>query len=741
MAVACELLLFALMLAFMPTPLQAVEMHHRTIVNPIRKVVTMLQSMQQKVAEEGEKEEKLYHKYMCYCTEGRAQLEKSIEDGKEKTSSLETTIKEYKEKKTQTQQDLKQHEVDRSEAKEAMAKAKALRAKEAKAYETEHSETTANLNALKKAIPAIEKGMGSAFLQTPAAQTVRKLAIETADMSDLTRQDLLSFLSGQSNTDYDPQSGEIVGILKQMAEDMQKGLQSSEADEAAAVKDYEGLMAAKKKERTALDKQIEAEMVRVGDLGVELSSKETDLEDTIEAVKADSKFIAELKSGCGTKKQEWEHIKKMRSDELVALADTIKLLNDDDALELFKKTLPSPGSASAASAASFLQVKAKTNSKAKALRFVRSAHQHGHARPQLDLIALAIQGKQVGFDKVIQMVEDMTQNLMKEQKDDEKKKEYCEAELDKSDDKKKALQVSVSDSNAAIEDLKGSIETLVEEIQELEGSIKDLDNSVAKATAQRKEENAEYKVLMANNAAAKELMLFAKNRLNKFYNPKLYDKAPKRELSDEDSITAGLSGTMPPTPPPGGIAGTDIEATAFVQVTARHLHRFRQFQPSEPQGPAKFRARSTESTGVIEMIDLLITDLEKEMASADTLEKDAQSDYEKLMVDAAEKRSQDSKSITQKTVSKAQEEEAVEAEKDTRTATSEELQGMVDYIRSLHGECDWIMQHYDQRTAARNNEIDNLEKAKAVLSGAEYSFLQVSSSTAEKTKGFLRMQM
>ena len=39
------------------------------------------------------------------------------------------------------------------------------------------------------------------------------------------------------------------------------------------------------------------------------------------------------------------------------------------------------------------------------------------------------------------------------------------------------------------------------------------------ATEQRKEENAEYKELMAGNGAAKELILFAKNRMNKFYNP------------------------------------------------------------------------------------------------------------------------------------------------------------------------------------------------------------------------------
>ena len=42
------------------------------------------------------------------------------------------------------------------------------------------------------------------------------------------------------------------------------------------------------------------------------------------------------------KKAEWAETCKMRGLELVAIADTIKILNDDDALELFKKTLPTP---------------------------------------------------------------------------------------------------------------------------------------------------------------------------------------------------------------------------------------------------------------------------------------------------------------------------------------------------------------------------------------------------------------
>merc|ERR1719498_1960439 len=115
----------------------------------------------------------------------------------------------------------------------------------------------------------------------------------------------------------------------------------------------------------------------------------------------------------------------LRSEELVALADTIKILNDDDALELFKKPLPG--------AASFVQVQVSTaNQRQQALAVIRAARS-GH--PELNFIALALQGRKVDFSKVIKMIDEMVATLKKEQQDDNDKKEYCEMQFALADDK------------------------------------------------------------------------------------------------------------------------------------------------------------------------------------------------------------------------------------------------------------------------------------------------------------------
>jgi len=331
---------------------------------------------------------------------------------------------------------------------------------------------------------------------------------------------------------------------------------------------------------------------------------------------------------------------------------------------------------------------------------------------------VALKGKK-DFSKVIALIDDMIALLKTEQTDDENKKEYCITSLDAMDDKKKGLEASISDAETAIANAEDGIATLKEEIATLEKGIKALDKSVVAATEQRQEEHTEFTELMASDTTAKELLVFAKNRLNKFYNPKLYKPPPKRVLSAEDTIATSFGGTMAPTAAPGGIAGTGI---GLVEISA-HSHR-RAALPPAPEAPAAYAKKSEESSGVIGMIDLLIKDLDKEITESETAEKEAQADYEELMKDSAAKRTLDSYSLTDKTSAKASLEGDLEAQTEGKASATKELMATFEYISSLHSECDWLLKYFDVRKEARSGEIDALGKAKDVLSGADYSLLQ-----------------
>merc|ERR1719221_2604840 len=276
---------------------------------------------------------------------------------------------------------------------------------------------------------------------------------------------------------------------------------------------------------------------------------------------------------------------------------------------------------------------------------------------------------------------------------------------------------SISLFSVAIADAEEAIATLVSEIKALEDGIKKLDKSVAEATETRKAEHDDYVETLASNTAAKDLLAFAKNRLNKFYNPKLYKAPPKRELSEEDSIVVNMGGTLAPTVAPGGIAGTGI-GLAQTGVAP----------PPPPEANLAYKKSGEESGGVMAMIDLLIADIDKDNQIMEVDEKDAQKEYETFMEDSSEKRALDSKAITDKEAAKAETQTQLQSDKDAKTSKMMEAMENAKYTSGLHQECDWLLKYFDTRKTARSSEIDALGKAKAVLSGADYSLVQVASA-------------
>merc|ERR1719400_1745331 len=356
-------------------------------LNPVRKVVSLLQAMQKKVAEEGKREQELYDKYMCFCKTGAGDLSGSIGGAKTKIPAVSSAIEQAEAKLSGAKASLSEAQASRTAAKGAMAQATAIREKEATAFAKYKAAQDTDTAAVVKAVAALSSGVAGSFLQTPAAKNLQSI-VSRSDLTGSDQEAVSAFLS--ENSEYAPQSGEIIGILKQLGGTMAEHLADAIAEEKAAIKTYEGLIAAKKREIGALSATVESKTQQIGELGVSIVTMKQDLSDAQDALAEDQQFLVELQKGCATKTAEWEERSKTRSEELVALADTIKVLNDDDALEIFKSTLPG-------SSASFLQVQVTAKARrGEALAAIRSAQAAAtsQAKPGLDLVALMLSGKQ-----------------------------------------------------------------------------------------------------------------------------------------------------------------------------------------------------------------------------------------------------------------------------------------------------------------------------------------------------------
>merc|ERR550514_2137314 len=126
-----------------------------------------------------------------------------------------------------------------------------------------------------------------------------------------------------------------------MKESMEANLKSATADEQSSVDGFATLKSSKESEVKVATQSIEEKQVRSGELAVTIVQGKDDQEDTEKEAADTEKFAAQLQEQCGTKEKEWAEREKLRNEEIAAISDAIGILNDDDALDVFKKAMPS----------------------------------------------------------------------------------------------------------------------------------------------------------------------------------------------------------------------------------------------------------------------------------------------------------------------------------------------------------------------------------------------------------------
>merc|ERR1719247_3766348 len=482
---------------------------------------------------------------------------------------------------------------------------------------------------------------------------------------------------------------------------MEGSLTKAIADEEQAVAGFGDLKGSKEAEQKAATAAIETKQTRAGELAVSVVQTADDIEDTTEEVADTEKFAKQLEEQCGVKEKEWAEREKLRSQEIAAISDAIGILNDDDALDLFKKAMPS---SLVEEKAGFLQRSGTPASrilKAQAILSQTAAASQNRGTLRLLLFTLSskmkmqakrqahAQSTHMDSGNVTEMIDEMVTIEGQEQMSDDKKQPWCNGEFDKSDREEHAEKVEIGHLDAQIAEEADAIEALNAEITELKAEIMGLDKAVAEATEQRKEEHEDYAEEHQLASTAIELVGKAKNRLNKFYNPVLYKAAPvKKEMTMEEKI---------------------IDAGAFSQVDVA--------PPPPPETFGAYEKSSEKSTGVLGLMDMIVKELEDDNKDAEYEEKTAQKDYEELMTESAETRQAKVNGIADKEEAKAKLGSKKLAATEAEAGDFKDIDTIHKYENTLHGDCDFIMENYDTRKEARAQEIESLKSAANILKG------------------------
>merc|ERR1712045_549098 len=150
-------------------------------------------------------------------------------------------------------------------------------------------------------------------------------------------------------------------------------------------------------------------------------------------------------------------------------------------------------------------------------------------------------------------------------------------------------------------------------------------------------------------------------------------------------------------------------------------------EPVGPPPPAGFKEykNNAASGGVVSMIQQIISDAKAMESETIRSEEDAQKAYEDFVKETNNSIEAKSKDIVNKSETKAKAETDLVDAKEAKEGVLLELEQLSNYNAELQQSCNFVLKNFDVRQTARDEEVEALRQAKAILSGAKFEeFLQ-----------------
>jgi len=649
---------------------------------PVSKVIDLLKDMLKQLEKEAEEDEEIYDKMACWCETNDKGKTQAITDAESRISMLTTKVEELTASSARLGTEIKNLEKEKAANQDALDKATSIREKELAEFNDEEKDLLESISALKAAITVL--GQHHSLLQVPRSHLMGMVASVQMQMqkhSDLLqgvlthaqRRALSAFVQAPQDyfdadptfkQSYVPQSGQIFGILKQMKETFESNLSASQKEEMASQKAYEDLKAAKEAEIAAGSNSIDKKSAEKATTDQKNAQAKEDIEDTKNSLSADEQFLMMLKEKCTITDAEWETRQKTRQLEMEAVSKALAVLSTDDAHDLFTKTF-NP----ALLQSSTVSQSTRRDKASKLLAVI--AKKVNNPR----LANLAVKVRLDAFEQVKKAIDEMVADLLKEKADEIKLKDYCVDEFNTNQRETAAKEREKTDLETKIADLESTIQELKDAIGVLEGEIAQLQTELKEAGENRDKANKEFQLTVADQRATQKLLSKALEFLKGFYDKKA-------------AAAALLQKKQPAGPPP-------------------------------PPGFEEYK-NSAASGGVMKMIQQIIDDakaMEKETIRS---ENEAQAAYEAYVKETNTSIDVKNKDIVNKSDSKAKAEKDLVEAKEDKDSVMLELEHLSNTKAELGQQCDFTIKNFEIRQTARDEEIEALKQAKAILSGANF---------------------
>mmetsp|Transcript_68286 Transcript_68286/g.200486 ORF Transcript_68286/g.200486 Transcript_68286/m.200486 type:complete len:729 (-) Transcript_68286:89-2275(-) len=681
---------------------------------PVSKVVTLLNDMAAELQKEAEMDEETFDKMSCWCKTNDRETSTNLEEANQHMAELTTTIETTSADSARLKQEIQNHEEDLTKSTESLGTATSMREKQAEEFNGEEKDMLQSIQALGSAIVVLGKHHGqNAFLDggravTPSQARLQFLAMESVKMQMQMHSGLLlgtitprqrrlieSLTQGQSESQdagysagpahlqgYAPQSSEIFGILRQMKETFETNLDESRKEEKKNSESYQELKSAKEEEIKATSDAINSKQTQLADTDERHVLAQQDLDDTRNSISYDDVFLQDLKTRCAASQQEYDERVTMRQEEMSAVAEAVQILSSDEAHDTFSSTFN-------AGAASLLQERSSAREARRNQRKVQddaaavlAAAADKAADPKLS--ALAIVARLDPMTKVKAAIDKLIAELIQEKKEEIDHRDSC---VDRTNDNERDIERHTrthQDLESEKTGLETNIKEITQEVEALQAEIKQSEVEIKRAGEDRELANHDFQQTVADQKATQRLLQRALAVLQKVYSAKEAPKAGASLLQ----VQAMVGQAPLPTPPP------------------------------PPEGFSSYGSGRAKG-GVIGLLQQIIRDAVEMEKQALRDEQGAQEEYENFVKDTNQSVDAKNNQITNKRGDKARAEQ-------TLSATSAELRSEGTEVETLHStqgaiklECDFIMRNFDVRQDARDQEVEALRQAKAILSGMQ----------------------
>merc|ERR1719217_1900515 len=531
--------------------------------------------------------------------------------------------------------------------------------------------------------------------------------------------------------EYTAQSGEILGILKQMYDNIEVTEHPNTiATEKKALETFVAVRKDLLDQREAMTWRLDAKEDELAQAKIDLANAKEELTRQGGILGGLAAYIAALEKMCAEAQKNFDLRKAARLEEMKAVSETIEILMEDDARDNAAGTYGEGWGKGEA----LIQVSAESTRIASLRKeAVARLFATGRLTGSPGLIALATSAELDSFAKVKKAIDDMIAMLTQQQEDDQKKNEWCTDEIQENDmttakteDRKKDLEAKIAELGLLIKNLGEEIMAAHQEIESLQGGLQ-------RANEDRQKENLEFQSTVAEQRATIEVLSKALDKLATYYDGKgdsytialqlwrkksepVLDNKPPAGSSSSSSSSSSIAVTVE-TGTSNGFAKVDHTAIAASGSYTMAPPPTKDIDLGAPVAIAAFKP-SAGAGGIMQMIEKLIYDAKDLEKAAISSEAEAQASYEAEVTDTNDSILALQKSIVTKT------KETGEAKKDKATAeqdlidTVDELEGLGKYNKDLHKECDYYTKNFATRRQARAAEIEGLQSAKHILSGA-----------------------